>query len=76
MRRRTALIAFPALAIAAPRVPLAVGEHGAPQHWAPLFDLLATAAGWRWEIHPLPWPRAQAFAQRGAGLIFGLASNP
>ncbi len=79
MRRRHALLPLLAplcAAEAAARVPLAVGEHGAAQQWAPWFELLAAAAGLQWELQPLPWPRAQVFAESGAGLVFGLARTP
>lgn len=78
MRRRHLLFCWgsPAAATAAgePKsVPLAVGEHGVEAQWGSLLDWLARVAGLRWELHPLPWPRAQAFAESGRGLIFGLA---
>ncbi len=58
------------------RVPLAVGDHGGHQHWMPLFELLARAVTLEWELRPMPWPRAQAFAEQGDGLMFGLARTP
>ncbi|MBH9579473.1 substrate-binding periplasmic protein [Inhella proteolytica] len=79
MRRRPLLLlplgaALPARA--APRVPLAVGEHGGHRHWLPLFALLAQALGIEWDLRPMPWPRAQSFAEQGGGLMFGLAHTP
>lgn len=77
MRRRSLLLALAPPSLAAlPHVPLAVGEHGAAEQWGPLFGLLERAAGIRWDIRPLPWPRAQAFAERGGGLIFGVSRTP
>lgn len=79
MRRRPLLV-LPVSAApsvwAAPRVPLAVGEHGGHRHWLPLFALLARALGIEWELRPMPWPRAQSFAEQGGGLMFGLARTP
>lgn len=77
MRRRSLLLSLTPPALAAPpAVPLAIGEHGAAEQWTPLFDLLAHSARLRWDLRPLPWPRAQAFAEQGQGLIFGLSRTP
>lgn len=79
MRRRHVLplvIALPGVARAVPRVPLAVGEHGGQLHWRPLFALLAELLEIEWDIRPMPWPRAQSFAEQGEGLMFGLARTP
>jgi len=78
-RRRLTLLGLGLVAVPAwarPRVPLAVGDHGGHQHWMPLFERLAQAIELEWELRPMPWPRAQTFAEQGEGLMFGLARTP
>lgn len=75
MRRRPFLLLSALVPVAGAqgeRVPLAVGEHGVESRWKALLDHLAQRAGVQWRILPMPWPRAQAFAEAGEGLMFGL----
>lgn len=75
-RRHLPALLLCGAARAAPRVPLAVGEHGGHRAWLPLFALLAQGLDIEWDLRPMPWPRAQAFAEQGEGLMFGLARTP
>lgn len=78
MRRRLALTAMlaPPVWATAGDVPLAVGEHSVVARWQTVLSHVAQRVGVRWQYQPLPWVRAQAFAETGQGLMFGLGRTP
>ncbi len=61
---------------AAMQVPLAVGDHVNRDFVLPLLNLLAQAAGWRWDLQYAPMARVLALLERGDCLAFGLGRTP
>src|SRR5262245_27568732 len=71
-----ALLALPMAAHAAPqKVPLLISPRLARPLWRRVFDLLARAGGWEWDLQVLPFARAELELSRGAGLMLGLSPN-
>lgn len=58
------------------QVPLAVGDHVNRDFVLPLLNLLAQAAGWRWDLQFAPMARVLALLERGDCLAFGLGRTP
>ncbi len=61
---------------AAMQVPLAVSDHVNRDFVLPLLNLLAQAAGWRWDLQFAPMARVLALLERGDCLAFGLGRTP
>lgn len=80
---RSALIGISGLAVSsAPArsqsidVPLAVGDHVNRNFVLPLLDLIAQAAGLRWQIEWLPFSRVLMQTEQGRTLGFGMTRTP
>lgn len=58
------------------RVPVFMGDTAVTGWKSQVLELLGPSAGVVWETRTVPWPRAQALAERGEGLIFAVRRSP
>lgn len=56
-------------------IPVAVSEQAHRPFIEQLFDLLFSAAGLRYELIALPWPRALLSGEQGQALVYGLSRS-